>query len=73
MKIGALNSSLRKPLSATVKKYAEMGIQGMQIQITPEHLIFSDARLGEMHGIVLQTDTISKTFLCSAHKISVTW
>ena len=51
MKIGALNSSLRKPLSATVKKYAEMGIQGMQIQITPEHLIFSDARLREIRSI----------------------
>ena len=51
MKIGALNSSLRKPLSATVQKYAEMGIQGMQIQITPEHLIFSDARLREIRSI----------------------
>ncbi|MBO4633417.1 MAG: sugar phosphate isomerase/epimerase [Lentisphaeria bacterium] len=48
MKIGALNSSLRKPLPATVKKYAEMGIQGMQIQITPEHLIFSDDRLRDI-------------------------
>ena len=48
MKIGALNSSLRKPLSATVKKYAEMGIQGIQLQITPEHLIYSDDRLREI-------------------------
>ena len=51
MKIGALNSSLRKPLPATVRKYVEMGIQGMQIQITPEHLIFSDARLREIRSI----------------------
>lgn len=51
MKIGALNSSLRKPLPATVKKYAEMGIQGMQLQITPEHLIFSDARLAEIRKL----------------------
>ena len=51
MKIGALNSSLCKPLPATVRKYAEMGIQGMQIQITPEHLVFSDARLREIRSI----------------------
>ena len=51
MKIGALNSSLRKPLPATVKKYTEMGIQGMQLQITPEHLIFSDARLAEIRKL----------------------
>ena len=48
MKIGALNSSLRKPLATTVKEYAEMGIQGMQLQITPEHLIYSDDRLREI-------------------------
>jgi len=51
MKIGALNSSLQKPLSVTVEKYAAMGIQGMQLQITPEHLIFPDARLQEIRQI----------------------
>lgn len=51
MKIGALNSSLRKPLPATVRKYAEMGIEGVQLQITPEHLIFSDDRLRQIRQI----------------------
>ena len=51
MKIGALNSSLRMPLPATVKKYASMGIQGIQLQITPEHLIFSDERLREIRQL----------------------
>ena len=60
MKIGALNSSLRMPLPATVKKYASMGIQGIQLQITPEHLIFSDERLREIRQLCADFDlTIS--------------
>ena len=51
MKIGALNSSLRKPLRETVAKFAAMGIQGMQLQITPDHLVMSDARLGEIRKL----------------------
>ena len=51
MKIGALNSSLRRPLPETVKKYADMGIQGIQLQITPEHLIFTNERLHEIRQI----------------------
>ena len=51
MKIGALNSSLRKPLAMTVKKFAEMGIQGMQLQITPDHLVLPDSRLKEIRSL----------------------
>ena len=51
MKIGALNSSLRKPLRETVAKFAAMGIRGMQLQITPDHLVMSDARLGEIRKL----------------------
>ena len=51
MKIGALASSLRKPLPATVKKYAEMGLQGVQLQITPQYLVFPDARLQEIRQL----------------------
>jgi len=48
MKIGALDSCLRRSLPETVSKFAEMGLQGIQIRIKPEFLTFSDARLNEI-------------------------
>ena len=48
MKIGALASSLRKPLPATLKKFQEMGLCGVQLLTSPEYLVFSDARLKEI-------------------------
>ena len=48
MKIGALDSCLRRSLLETVSKFAEMGLQGIQIRIKPEFLTFSDARLNEI-------------------------
>ena len=48
MKTGALASSLRLPLAATLKKFREMGLQGVQLLTTPEYLIYNDARLKEI-------------------------
>lgn len=48
MKIGALDSSLKKPLPATLKKYQEMGIQGVQIFTAPEYLLYSRERLSDI-------------------------
>ena len=59
MKIGALDSSLRKPLAETVRKFAEMGLQGIQIRIRPEFLAFPETRLDEIrvlcadHGLII--------------------
>ena len=59
MKIGALDSSLRKPLPETVRKFAEMGLQGIQIRIHPEFLAFPETRLDEIramcadHGLII--------------------
>ncbi len=51
MKIGALASSLRKPLPETLKRYAKMGLQGVQILTSPEYLVFTDARLREIKSL----------------------
>lgn len=48
MKIGALDSSLHQPLPITVKKFAQMGLQGIQINIKRESLGLSDAQIAEM-------------------------
>lgn len=51
MKIGALDSSLRKPLAETVRKFAEMGLQGIQIRIRPEFLAFPETRLDGIRAL----------------------
>lgn len=51
MKIGALASSLRKPLPETLKRFAKMGLQGVQILTSPEYLVHSDARLREIRNL----------------------
>ena len=51
MKIGALDSSLRKPLAETVRKFAEMGLQGIQIRIRPEFLAFPETRLDVIRAL----------------------
>ncbi len=48
MKIGALDSSLHQPLEITVGKFAEMGLQGIQINTTRDALGITDARLAEI-------------------------
>ena len=47
MKIGALSSSLRKPLPVTLATYAEMGLKGIQLLAAPEILIADDKLLAE--------------------------
>lgn len=51
MKIGALASSLRKPLPETLNAFAEMGLQGVQIGVTREFLGYSEEKLGEIREL----------------------
>lgn len=48
MKIGALDCSLKKPLPATLKKFQEMGVQGVQIFTAPEYLLYGKERLSDI-------------------------
>ena len=48
MKIGALSSSIRKPLPVAVQKFKEMGATGIQLFATPEYLAYTPERLKEI-------------------------
>ena len=48
MKIGALDCSHKKPLPATLKKFQEMGVQGVQIFTAPEYLLYGKERLSDI-------------------------
>ena len=54
MKIGALSSSLRKPFPVMLKKYAQMGLQGIQVLAEPEFLVADDARLAAYKAMIDQ-------------------
>ena len=48
MKIGALASSLRKPLPETLDAFAAMGLQGVQIGVNLEWLNYPDEKIAEI-------------------------
>lgn len=54
MKIGALSSSLRKPFPVMLKKYAQIGLQGIQVLAEPEFLVADDARLAAYKAMIDQ-------------------
>ena len=54
MKIGALSSSLKKPFPMMLKKYAEMGLQGIQVLAEPELMVADDARLAAYKAMIDQ-------------------
>lgn len=51
MKIGALASSLKKPLPETVKIFSGMGLQGVQIGMNLEWLDYSDEKIAEIRDL----------------------
>ena len=58
MKIGALAGSLRKPLPETLKTYAEMGLQGVQIGVSRESLEYSDEKWKEISELCRENHLI---------------
>ena len=52
MKIGALSSSLRKPFPMMLEKYAEIGLQGIQVLAEPEFLVADDVRLAKYKALI---------------------
>ena len=51
MKIGALASSLKKPLPETLQIFAGMGLQGVQIGLSLEWLDYSDEKIAEIRNL----------------------
>ena len=70
MRIGALDSCLRRSLPETVSKFAEMGLQGIQIRIKPEFLTFSDARLNEIR-VMCEDNGLTISAVCGDNLLSL--
>ena len=51
MKIGALASSLKKPLPETLQIFAGMGLQGVQIGLSLEWLDYSDEKIADIRNL----------------------
>ncbi len=54
MKIGAMTSSLRKPLESTLRTYSQMGLQGVQLSLVAEILTGTPEKLRKVRALCEQ-------------------